>query len=681
MTNRLAAESSPYLRQHADNPVDWWPWGAEAFAEAKRTDKPVFVSIGYAACHWCHVMAHESFEDPAIARVMNELFVNIKVDREERPDVDAIFMNAIMVMGEGGGWPLSAFCLPDGRPYFLGTYFPPTERYGRPGFRDLLEAMADAYRKRRADAEDNALALVDGLQRVDAHYRRGAQSAERAGLAQSLIVTAGRQLAERCDPTHGGLGGKPKFPSSSSHDLLARAGRFSFGQPARDAFLQWARGMAEGGIYDHLGGGFARYSVDEKWLVPHFEKMLYDQAQMLGIYASAVAMGGPLAPRAHHVIAQTVGFLARELSDPAGGLWSSLDADSEGEEGRFYVWTPTQLRAALGPMGAIVFGNAYGVTEHGNFEHGTSVLSRVTPRGGELEEAQIAELAAKLFAAREQRVRPGTDDKVLAAWNGLAISGLVAAYRATAHPPALDLALRVATFLRDRMISGGELARVFHEGKTKALDGTLDDYAFVALALLELAEVTGDRAWWDLGAKLVGTLRERFVAEEDGVVVFYLSPAGDPLLVHRPESHHDGAIPSGAAIAVQALLRLGLVAGDDGALALAEKYLTQRLTAPTGVNAWATSALLGALDFYLHAKVLVVSDGTGREALLAAAGTTYAPTLAIAGPWASASILEAKVADPSGAARAYVCTGPTCAPPVTDAAHLGPLLGSGSDPR
>jgi uncharacterized protein YyaL (SSP411 family) len=695
MANRLAAESSPYLRQHADNPVDWWPWGAEAFAEAQRTDKPVFVSIGYAACHWCHVMAHESFEDPALAKLMNERFVNVKVDREERPDVDAIFMNAIMVMGEGGGWPLSAFCLPDGRPYFLGTYFPPTERFGRPGFRELLEAMSDAFRKRRADAEDNALALVDGLQRVDDHYRRGARGADRAGLQQSLIVTAGRQLAERCDPKHGGLGGKPKFPSSSSHELLARAGRFSFGQPAKQAFEEWARGMAEGGLYDHLGGGFARYSVDEKWLVPHFEKMLYDQAQLLGIYASAVAMGGAFAPRAREVIVQTVAFLERELSDAAGGLWSSLDADSEGEEGKFYVWTPAQLRTALGPMGAIVFGAAYGVHPHGNFEHGTSVLSRVSPRGGQApasperaaspdggaqvsdhEEAQLAELTAKLFEARAQRVRPGTDNKVLSGWNGLAISGLVAAYRATGHAPALDLALRVATFLRDRMIEGGELARVFHEGTTKDLDGTLDDYAFVSLGLLELAEATGDRAWWDLGTKLVGTLRTRFVAEVDGIVVFYMSPAGDPLLVHRPESHHDGAIPAGAALAVQALLRLGLVAGDDSALELAEKYLTQRLTGTTGVNAWATSALLGALDFYLHSKVLVVSEGTGRDALLAAARTAYAPTLAIAGPWASASILDAKVADKSGAARAYVCTGPTCAPPVTEPAKLLPLLAS-----
>jgi uncharacterized protein YyaL (SSP411 family) len=674
MGNRLAQESSPYLRQHAENPVDWWPWGAEAFAAARAANKPVFVSIGYAACHWCHVMAHESFEHSPTAKLMNELFINVKVDREERPDVDAIFMNAIMVQGEGGGWPLSAFCLPDGRPYFLGTYFPREPRFGRPSFRELVEAMAAAYQDRRADAEDNALALIDGLQRVDAHFRKGAHGADPKGLTASLIIAAGKQLAERCDPVNGGMGGKPKFPSSSTHELLARAGRFPFGDAANQAFEKWAHGMAEGGIYDHLGGGFARYSVDEKWLVPHFEKMLYDQAQLLGIYGDVVARGGSFALVAEDVIRETVAFLGVELSDPAGGLWSSLDADSEGEEGKFYVWTPAELKQAIGTMGAVVFGAAYGVTEHGNFEHGTSILSRVTPRTSVGEEAQLTELAEKLLAARNQRIRPGTDNKVLAGWNGLAIAGLVSAWNASGHPGALELAIRVATFLRDKMISGGDIARVFHEGTTKALDGTLDDYAFVADGLLRLAEATGDRAWWDLAASLVRTARAKFVAEEDGVVVMYLSPAGDPLLVHRPESHQDGAIPSGAAVLVRALLRLGLVAGDDTALALAEKYLVQRLAAPTAPNAWVSSALLGALDLYLHGQVVVITEGEGRDALVRAVRTTYAPTACIAGPWASASVVEAKTPAANGQARAFVCTGPTCAPPVTEPAALVTLL-------
>ncbi len=632
-------------------------------------------SIGYAVCHWCHVMAHESFEDKETAALMNELFVNIKVDREERPDVDTIYMNAIQVMGEGGGWPLTAFCLPDGRPYYLGTYYPKEPRFGRPSFKDLLRAMSDAFRTRRSDAEDNALALIDGLSRVDEHYRRGAEMGQVGSLDVSLIIAAGKQLAERCDPKHGGLGGAPKFPSSSSHDLLARAGRFSFGDSARAAFDGWAHGMAEGGIYDHLGGGFARYSVDAKWLVPHFEKMLYDQAQLLGIYASVVAMGGSFALRAEEVIAETVTFLERELSDGAGGLWSSLDADSEGEEGKFYVWTPAQLREVLGPASALVFAHAYGVTDHGNFEHGTTVLSRVTPRSSPHEEEQLAELRKKLFSAREQRVRPGTDDKVLAAWNGLAISGLVAAWRATGHQPALTLALRVAMFLREHMVRGKRIARVFHNGATKQLDGTLDDYAFCGQAFLELAEATGDRLWWDLGTGLVDTVRSDFMEERDGVVIFYLSPAGEPLLVHRSESHHDGAIPSGAALATQALLRLGLVAGDAAALAIAEKYLAQRLAAQTSANAWATSALLGALDLYLNAKELVVTEGSGRAELLAAARRAYGPTLCIAGPWAQASILDGKTPE-GGHARAFVCSGPTCSPPVTTTAELAKLVSS-----
>jgi hypothetical protein len=394
--------------------------------------------------------------------------------------------------------------------------------------------------------------------------------------------------------------------------------------------------------------------------------MLYDQAQLLGIYASVVQMGGPLAARAEQIIEETVAFLGRELTDQAGGLWSSLDADSEGEEGKFYVWTPAQVREVIGMANALVFDHAYGVTEHGNFEHGTTVLSRVTPRVSPAEEQHLAELRGKLLAARAKRVRPGTDDKVLAAWNGLAITGLVAAWRATGHAPALAMAQRVGMFLRGEMIEGGKIARVYHQGTTKDLEGTLDDYAFCAQGFLDLAEATGDRAWWDLGARLVQTIRTRFVEERDGVVIFYLAPAGDSLLVHRPESHHDAAIPSGAAIATQALVRLGLVAGDADALSLAERYLAQRVTGTTGVNAWATSALLAALDLYLNAKVLVVPNG--EPALLAAARRVYAPTLCIAGPWAQPSVLEGKTAG------AYVCTGPTCAPPVSDPVALATLL-------
>ena len=676
MANRLGDESSPYLLQHKDNPVDWWPWSPEAFAEAQRLDRPVFVSIGYAACHWCHVMAHESFEDPEIAKLMNELFVNVKVDREERPDVDAVYMNAIHVMGEGGGWPLSAFCTPDGKPYFLGTYFPPEDKFGRPGFPRVLAAMAEAWKTQRDKVMENVEGVLDGLKQVDEHYRKGARGADPGQLGVSLLVAAGRHIAQRVDAKHGGIGSAPKFPSSSTHDLLGRCGRLRFGEPARDAFLHWARAMARGGIYDHLGGGFARYSVDARWLVPHFEKMLYDNAQLLGIYADAIAMGAAeLAP----VVPETVAWLARELQHPAGGLWSSLDADSEGEEGKFYVWTPAEVRAVLGPVDAIHFERAYGVTEGGNFEHGATVLSRVTPPGPASDEAHLADLRDRLLDARGRRVRPGTDDKVLSGWNGLAISGLVRAWAATGHEPAGAMALRVGEFLAGEMMppDGKRVARVWKDGKRR-LDGTLDDYAFVAAAFLDLAEMTGDAAWWRRGAELVRSIRERFFEEKDGVAIFYMTPSDDPgdVLVHRPESHHDGATPSGAAVAVQCLLRLGLAGGDAEALAIAERYLAERLTGPDegAGSPLGASRLFAALDLLLHGAVLVVSEGAGDGALRLAARHAYAPTLMVAGSWSPPDILEGKNAAPDGRARAYLCRGQTCSAPVTDPAALTALL-------
>ncbi len=460
MASRLASELSAYLRQHADNPVDWWPWGPEAFAEAARLDRPVFVSIGYAACHWCHVMAHESFEDPDTAKLLGDSFICIKVDREERPEVDAVYMNAIQVQGEGGGWPLSAFCFPDGRPFFLGTYFPPVPRFGKPSFREVVRMIAEAYRDKRDQLEDNAAALLEGLGRIDQHFRRSARLGP--ALEDSVLVAAGRALVERCDPTHGGLRGAPKFPSCSTLEVLARAARRSFGEPARQAFLRWCRGLCDGGIYDHLGGGWARYSVDERWLVPHFEKMLYDQGQILAACAAAHGLDDG-DPRWRERIVETVAFLARELCDDGGGLWSSLDADSEGHEGAYYVWTPAELAEALGKRAAIVFGAAYGVTEAGTFERGASVLARAR-RGSVYEEAELAELRQRLVAVRARRVRPGTDDKVLAGWNGLAISGLVAAERAARHLPALALARRAAAHVRDAMWDGRALARAYFHG-------------------------------------------------------------------------------------------------------------------------------------------------------------------------------------------------------------------------
>ncbi len=673
MSNRLAAESSPYLRQHADNPVEWFPWGDEAFAEARRRDKPVFVSIGYAACHWCHVMAHESFEDATTAKLMNELFINVKVDREERPDVDAIYMNAIQIMGEGGGWPLSAFCTSDGKPFFMGTYYPPADRHGRPGFPRLLQSIARIWREDRDKVDHNVAGILDGLREIDEHFRKAAAKGSLAQLDAGLLVSAGRWLAQRQDPRHGGFGSKPKFPSSSAHDMLGRAGRIKFGAPAREAYLKQATGMARGGIYDHLGGGFARYSVDEQWLVPHFEKMLYDNAQLLALYGDVWALTADADAR--RVIDETIEWLEREMIDPAGGLYASQDADSEGEEGKFYVWTPDEIRAVLGRADSIQFIRDYRVTERGNFEHGTTVLARVSERGGESDESALAAMRGKLFAARARRIPPATDDKILSGWNALAVSGLVRAWEATGSGPALALARRVGNFLADKMLyEGGRRIYRTWKGGTGRLEGTLDDYAFTSAAFFALAEATGDAAWWQRGAALVASVRERFLEERDGVVIFYLTPAdGDSLLVHRPESNHDGAIPSGSAVTVDNLLRLGLVAGDAAALQLAERYLAGR-GAQAAENPFASSRLLAALDLYLHGQCVVVSEGTGRDALLEAARRAYAPVRMLAGPWASAEVLAGKGPAADGAAQAYVCRGPVCSLPVTNPADLRALL-------
>jgi hypothetical protein len=674
MSNRLASESSPYLLQHADNPVDWYPWGAEALERAQREDKPVFVSIGYAACHWCHVMAHESFEDPEIAALMNELFVNVKVDREERPDVDSVYMNAIHVTGEGGGWPLSAFCDDKGRPFFLGTYFPPAKRYGRPGFPEVLRTMARVYREQRDQVDNNVRAVLDGLRQLDEHYRRGAAGRDPGDLDEGMLVAAGRSLAQRCDPHHGGFGSKPKFPSSSSHQLLGRVGRLKFGEPAKSAFLLQAEKMARGGIYDHLGGGFARYSVDERWLVPHFEKMLYDNAQLLAVYGDALALTGEAEYR--QLIQETIGWLEREMSDPAGGLYASQDADSEGVEGKFYVWTPEQIREVLGAADAIVFNRVYGVREGGNFDEGTTVLSRVGERGSEAEEQALADMRRRLFEARARRVPPATDTKVLASWNGLAVSGLVRAWEASGFGPALALAERVAAFLVDRMLGGDgdRLSRVFKDGETR-LDGTLEDYAFVAKGFIDLAFALEDRRYWDRARALLSAVLDRFYAETpDGVGVFYLTSedAGDEL-VHRPESNQDGATPSGAAVAVESLVAVARLTGDARAAEISERYLAAR--APQMVeHPYMGSRLLAALDLYLNGIELVITEGSGREELATAARRAFVPGLLWGGPWASSDLLAGKGPGSGGAARAFVCRGRSCSAPIESPEELAAAL-------
>jgi len=671
MANRLADESSPYLLQHADNPVDWYPWGEEALARAQAENKPIFVSIGYAACHWCHVMAHESFENDAVAAYLNEHFINVKVDREERPDVDAVYMSALQVMGQGGGWPLSAWCRPDGTPFYLGTYFPPEDKYGQPSFLKMLHAMVDVYENGQERVTENCESIMEALGKVDEHYRGLGEEASSGFVTAEDLTKAAAWLVERSDETHGGFGGAPKFPSSPAHDVLARSSRFDSGDATRDAYLRQCEAMIRGGIYDHVGGGFARYSVDEAWLVPHFEKMLYDNAQLLGTCGDAFALSGD--ERYVAVIRETVAWLEREMQHESGALYASLDADSEGEEGKFYVWTPAEIVETLGADDGLLFNEHFGVTPGGNFEDTrTTVLSRVTEPADEATERRLDTLRERLRDARDARVRPDTDTKVLTGWNALAVTGLIRAWRRTGVSEALALALRVGQFLADTMVhgdAGDRLWRVYKDGATK-LDGTIDDYACCAEAFFDLAEATLDGAWWQRGRTLMGAVLERFYDSVDGVGVFYMTASdADEGLIHRPESHHDSAAPAGAHVAVDNLVRLALVCDDVRAAEVSDEYLRRRIPV---VSPLSGGRLLAAFDRQLHGVELVVTDGPGKDELLRAAHRAYAPTLMVAGDWASEAIRAGK--NEPGAA--YVCRGRSCQAPTSDPDALGQLLTS-----
>ncbi|NRD59719.1 thioredoxin domain-containing protein, partial [Corallococcus exiguus] len=443
-TNRLAQEPSPYLRQHATNPVDWYPWGDEALARARAENKPILLSVGYSACHWCHVMAHESFEHPDIARLMNEGFINIKVDREERPDLDQIYQGVVQLMGQGGGWPLTVFLTPDLRPFYGGTYFPPSDRYGRPGFPRLLTALRDAWENKADEIEEQARRFQEGLGELSTH---GLDAAP-AHLSAEDIVAMGQSMLKRMDPVNGGFGGAPKFPNPMNVALLLRAWRRGGGEPLKAAVFRTLERMALGGIYDQLGGGFHRYSVDERWLVPHFEKMLYDNAQLLHLYSEAEQVESR--PLWRKVVEETVEYVRREMTDPDGGFYATQDADSEGEEGKFFVWHPEEVRAALsvGQQSDTVLRH-FGIKPGGNFEHGATVLEVVVPvdqlakeqgRPVEAVEKELAEARRVLFLLREQRVKPGRDDKILAGWNGLMIRGLALASRVFNRPDWAKLA-------------------------------------------------------------------------------------------------------------------------------------------------------------------------------------------------------------------------------------------------
>jgi uncharacterized protein YyaL (SSP411 family) len=653
--NRLARETSPYLLQHKHNPVDWRPWGPEALAEAERSGKPILLSVGYAACHWCHVMAHESFEDPATAAVMNELFINIRVDREERPDIDQIYMSALHHLGEQGGWPLTMFLTPQGEPVWGGTYFPKEARYGRPAFVDVLREVARLFREDRAVIDNNRTALM-------ARLAQHARPAGKVTLGIEELDAAARQLAGAIDPVNGGLRGAPKFPQASLFEMLWRAGVRSGDPRFFDLVEVTLQRICEGGIYDHLGGGFSRYSVDDKWLVPHFEKMLYDNAQLLELLALAwQRRGNPLyRTRAR----ETVGWLTREMTTPDGAFCASLDADSEGEEGKFYVWSLREITDLLGQEDAAFFARHYGVTEEGNFE-GHNILNNLAgTERSEADEARLSSLRAALLAARDRRVRPGLDDKVLADWNGLMIAALVNAGIAFDEPGWIDMAARAFRFVAEAMTRDGRLGHSWREERL-LFPGLASDFAAMIRAALALHEATGERDYLDWAVASQGVLERHYANPETGGC--FLTADDAEGLVMRPAATIDDATPNPNSLAAQNLLRLAVLTGDDAWRARVDR-LFDGLLPLAAQNLFGHVALLNALDLRLRAAEIVVT-GAGAERLAAAAlkipfidrivlRAASAQSLPAAHP------AQAKIAAAQESA-AFVCVGETCSLPVT----------------
>jgi uncharacterized protein len=667
-TNRLAAETSPYLLQHQGNPVDWWPWGPDALAEAKRTDRPILLSIGYAACHWCHVMAHESFEDDATAAVMNELFVNIKVDREERPDIDQIYMNALHHLGEPGGWPLTMFLNSDGEPFWGGTYFPKTAQFGRAAFVDVLREVNRVFRDEPARVAQNRIALVARLK-----DRGEAKSAVTIG--PSELNNIAESIARATDPAHGGLRGAPKFPQCTMLESIWRAGLRTgderFFKTAQLALTQ----MSQGGIYDHLGGGYARYSVDEKWLVPHFEKMLYDNAQILDLLALDYALTKNPLYRQRAV--ETVSWLTREMLVEGGGFASSLDADSEGEEGRYYVWSLAEVQEVLGADDAAFFAAKYDVTAGGNFE-GHNILNTLNASTDTPEDAaRLAPLRDKLRQRRSTRVRPGLDDKVLADWNGLMIAALANAAVAFERPDWLVLAKTAFAFIARAMTRDERLGHSFRAGAL-LFPGLASDYAAMIRAGIALHEATGEGAWLAQTIKWQHALdahhADAHSRSKNGVASlayggYFLTADDAEGLIIRPHATVDDAIPNHNGLIAQNLVRLAVLTGDDTWRGRADAMFTAILPRAAD-NLFGHLSLLNALDMRLAAsEIVVVGQGGEADALLSVARSLPYANRIVLHVSSGAALSDnhpakAKLTAVSGAA-AFVCRGQTCSLPVT----------------
>jgi uncharacterized protein YyaL (SSP411 family) len=655
MANRLAQETSPYLLQHRDNPVDWYPWGKEARDRARELDRPILLSVGYSACHWCHVMERESFEDAGTAAYMNEHFVSVKVDREERPDVDALYMEAVQAISGQGGWPMTVFCDPDGVPFYGGTYFPPDEGRGMPSFRMVMEAVLDAFENRRDELRERAPETRRRLAAIGAIEPAGEAPGE------ELMAAATATLREGADMERGGFGGAPKFPPCSALELLLARGATEPVQRTLDA-------MMAGGIHDQIGGGFARYSVDAGWLVPHFEKMLYDNAQLARAYLHGwQALGHE---RYRRVCERTLDWALAEMRGPEGGFYAALDADSEGEEGRFYVWTPDQIRAVLGADAepAIEF---YGVTEAGNFE-GRNIL-HLSDGAGAAEPPGLAAARRALYGARTERVRPGLDDKRLTAWNALILAALAEAGAALGRADYLDAARQCAEFvLRDLRDGEGRLLRTYKDGEGR-LNGYLEDHAFLLEALLTLYEATFEPQWFEQARALAETTIARFGDPERGG--FYSTSDDHEELIARRKEIGDHPIPSGNSAAALGLLRLEALTGEraygewaEGVLRLFAK------AAPRQPDAFAH--LLRALDFRLAPATEVALVGDDLAALAAVVRDGYRPHLVLAGgpPGSEAPPLLAGRTAVDGRPAAYVCERFACKAPVTNPQQLDALL-------
>ncbi|HEU4994605.1 MAG TPA: thioredoxin domain-containing protein [Gemmatimonadaceae bacterium] len=668
MTNRLANETSPYLLQHAENPVDWYAWGSDALERARREDKPILLSIGYSACHWCHVMERESFEDEPTARVMNDLFVNVKVDREERPDLDSIYMQAVQAMTGHGGWPMTMFLTPSLEPYWGGTYFPPNDRPGMPSFQRVLRAASDAYHQRRDDVNRVATSMREMYDATGLRVR------STGALSPELLARATNGLIAAYDARHGGFGDAPKFPQAMVMEFLLQQSARTGNQMARGVALETFRRMARGGIYDQVGGGFARYSVDAHWLVPHFEKMLYDNALLTRIGVHLWQATGDAEVR--RVCEETLAWVAAEMTSPAGGFYSTLDADSEGEEGKFYVWTEPELRELLGADADALIAY-WGATADGNFE-GANILH--VEDGQEAAPLSLPAARARLFEARSRRVRPGRDEKVLASWNGLMLRAVAEAARSFRSDRWRDLALKNGDFLFREMVRDGRVYRTHKDGASR-IAGFLEDYASVALGALSLYELTFDRAWLDRARQLSASMVRWFWSEDAGA--FFDTPTDGEELLTRPRDVTDNATPSGASLAAELLARLGALAGDAEGTRRARQVL-EAVAEPMARYPLAFGHALTAADMLVNGAVEIAlpgdpGGGAFRE-LVGAASSVFVPSAVLAGGMgdqaAGIAILENRPPR-DGHATAYVCRNFTCSAPITESESLRRELTTG----